>query len=39
LPTGWDHRRWQEFSGGAATFDVEGRSFEETAAGRGAAAA
>jgi DNA modification methylase len=31
--------RWQEFSGGAATLDGDGRSFEEIAAGREAAAA
>jgi DNA modification methylase len=32
-------RRWQEFSGGAATLDGDGRSYEEIAAGRAAAAA
>ena len=31
--------RWQEFSGGTATLDGDGRSFEEIAAGREAAAA
>jgi hypothetical protein len=31
--------RWQEFSGGAAVLDDDGRSFEEIAAGREAAAA
>jgi hypothetical protein len=29
--------RWQEFSGGTATLDGDGRSFEEIAAGREAA--
>jgi DNA modification methylase len=32
-------RRWQEFSGGAAVLDGDGRSYEEIAAGREAAAA
>jgi DNA modification methylase len=32
-------RRWQEFAGGVATLDGDGRSFEEIAAGREAAAA
>jgi DNA modification methylase len=32
-------RRWQEFSGGAATLDSDGRGFEEIAAGRDAAVA
>jgi len=32
-------RRWQEFSGGTATLDDDGRSFEAVAAGREAAAA
>jgi DNA modification methylase len=31
--------RWQEFSGGTATLDGDGRSYEEIAAGREAAAA
>jgi hypothetical protein len=31
--------RWREFSGGTATLDGDGRSFEEIAAGRDAAAA
>ena len=31
--------RWQEFSGGTATLDDDGRSYEEIAAGRAAAAA
>ncbi|MGH6897694.1 MAG: site-specific DNA-methyltransferase [Geminicoccaceae bacterium] len=31
--------RWQEFSGGAASLDGDGRSYEEIAAGRGAATA
>jgi hypothetical protein len=31
--------RWQEFSGGIATLDGDGRSFDEIAAGRDAAAA
>ena len=30
--------RWQEFSGGTATLDGDGRSYEEIAAGREAAA-
>jgi DNA modification methylase len=29
--------RWQDFSGGAATLDDDGRSYEEIAAGREAA--
>jgi hypothetical protein len=32
-------QRWQEFSGGAAVLDGDGRSYEEIAAGREAAAA
>jgi DNA modification methylase len=32
-------QRWQEFSGGTATLDDDGRSFEEIAAGRAVAAA
>ena len=32
-------QRWQEFSAGTATLDDDGRSYEEIAAGRGAAAA
>jgi len=32
-------RRWQEFSGLAATLEADGRTFEEAAAGHGAAAA
>ncbi|MBC8158979.1 MAG: site-specific DNA-methyltransferase [Alphaproteobacteria bacterium] len=32
-------KRWQEFSGKAATLEANGRTFEETAAGHGAAAA
>jgi len=32
-------KRWQEFSGLAATLEADGRTFEETAAGHGAAAA
>jgi DNA modification methylase len=32
-------RRWQEFSGGIATLDGNGRSFEEIVAGREAVAA
>jgi hypothetical protein len=31
--------RWQEFTGGIATLNGDGRSFEEIAAGREAAAA
>jgi hypothetical protein len=31
--------RWQEFSGGAAILDGDGRNYEEIAAGREAAAA
>ena len=31
-------RRWQEISGGAATLDAAGRSYEEIAAGREAVA-
>jgi DNA modification methylase len=31
--------RWQEFNGGTATLDGNGRSYEEIAAGREAAAA
>jgi hypothetical protein len=30
-------QRWQEFSGGTAILDGDGRSFEEVAAGREAA--
>jgi hypothetical protein len=39
LPTGWDHRRWQDWTGEVATLDGDGRSYEEIAAGREAAAA
>jgi hypothetical protein len=31
--------RWQEFSGGAASLDGDGRSYEEIAAGRATAVA
>jgi hypothetical protein len=32
-------QRWQEFSGGTAILEADGRSYEEIAAGREAAAA